>query len=749
MTGLWLLTALVLTGALTLAHSPLIPLPGVITMMILPGATVMSFIHARPANNSGRFVIAVSLSMLVIMVVGLAVSVVGPTVGIAHPLDAIPEDFIWTFLGVLMLVASSKRRQDPVAFIFEGIPSRQIYGVLASGLLVVPSILGAAQLNFSGNNHLAVCATVLDVSVLIAGIVGGWKRDSRWPLCSLLYGASLALLLSASLRGGHLYGWDIQQEFGVASQTISAGRWSIPANHDPYASMLSLTVLPAVLASLVKLRLLAFFQLVIPAILALLPVAVFTTVKSVPRWITALRPAPRPGLALAVVTALIVSSAAFSAELVSITRQAMALTMLTALVMVLFDRTILKRPSQIIVALLTVSISFTHYTTSYLLTVILVIAWPVSIIWSKGWLGTPRAKIEQHRYVVGTRKIINCVLVVVALTTSFGWNLVITRNFALTAASSAIVTKGAGLATSTGPNFISAPKLENVLESELHVSARYLVPVRGAASVKLVTINTPDSNASKSKLAHVWNWTNLVIDEGLWVLSGVALLYGLFRLGRRQANHFSPDLVGLAAAGFVIGGFLRFSSTLAAFYSPERAAIFTAILLAAPVTMFLDDLVEILKIRFVKFALALGVVVTGIMLVWATGLGTFFAGGAAPGSLSARGVNSQDFTVSTSELATATWIRNNAGPQGIVQTDEYGQLVMLSQPADYDLLTEFIPPEVDQRAFIYLSSLNLVDRITNVNADNGNLITTYRTNLSFFNRHFYIVYSTGSTRVYH
>jgi len=748
-TGLWLLVALVLSIGLALSHSPLVPLPGVITMLLLPGAAVMSALGARPPNTAGRLVLAVCLSMLAIMVVGAVASLIGPHVGLARPLDALPEDFIWSFLGVLVLVIGAKMRRDPVTWIFEGVRTPQIYGVLASGLLVVLSILGVAQLNFSGNNHLAVIATALDVIVLLVGVVGGWSRDSRWPLSTLLYSASLALLLSASLRGGNLYGWDIQKEFGVTSHAIYTGRWAIPANHDPYASMLSLTVLPAVLASIVKLRVLAFFQLVVPAILALLPLAVFTTIKNVPRWITAVRPTPRPGLAFAVAVGLIVSNAAFASEFVSIARQAMALTMLTALVMVLYDRTMLKRPSQIVIGLLIVAISFTHYTTSYLLVVILLIAWPVSLIWSRGWLGTPRARIQQHRSVVGSRKIVNSVLIVVAVAAAFGWNLVITRNYALTAPSSAIVIKGAGLATSTGPVSVPAPKLEKILVSEMHITTNYLVPVSNSASVKLVTVTAPVSRNASSGLAHLWNSMVFLVNEGLWVLSGVALLYGLFRLGRRQANHYSPDIVGLAVAGLVIGALLRFSATLAAFYSPQRAAIFAAILLAAPVTMFLDDQVASLNDRLAKAALGVGVVIVGILVVFATGLGALLFGGAPPGSLTARGENAEDFTVSTPERATAIWIHNHVGPHDIVQTDEFGQLVMLTEPGNYDLIAEIVPPEVDRGAYIYLSSRNLVHGLTDVTAQDGNLLTTYRTTTSFFNRNFYVVYSTGSTRVYH
>lgn len=506
-TGLWLIAVLVVTVGLTLLHSPLAPFPGVVTLLLLPGATLMSTLRTRPANPAGRVVLAVSLSMMVIMVVGGVASLLGPHVEISHPLDVLPERVIWAVLTVFVLALCSVRHCDPVTWIFDGVRTSHVYGVLASGVLVVISILGVAQLNHSGNDHLAVFATTLDIVVLLTGIVGGWRRTSQWPLNSLLYSASLALLLSASLRGGHLYGWDIQEEFGVASTTLRAGLWVVPANHDPYASMLSLTVLPTVLHSLVKLRLLAFFQLVVPAILALVPLAVFSTVRDVPRWITSGRAAPRPGLAFAVVVGLIVSSAAFSAELQSITRQAMAMAMLAALVMVLFDRTMLKRPAQVIAGLLIVAISFTHYTTSYLLAGILLCAWPASLLWSRGWLGSPRARIEKHRHDVQSRKIINIVLVVVALVAAFGWNLGITRNHALAVAASAVTTQGVGLTTSSGSaaTYLPPREFERLLVSELQITAGWIVPVPGSGSINLVTATVPSSPGVASSLRGWWH----------------------------------------------------------------------------------------------------------------------------------------------------------------------------------------------------------------------------------------------------
>ena len=755
-TIIWIVSALVMSLALDLAHSPLVPLPGVITLLFIPGASILSALQSRPANTAGRLVLAVCLSMFVIMVVGAVASLAGPVLGVSHPLNQVPESVTWAVIAVLLVVIGATKHCDPVSWIFDGVQTSNIYGVVAGGFLVTLSILGVARLNHTGNNDLAVVATALDSIVLLAGVIGGWSRTSRWPLNTLLYCVSLAVLLATSLRGGHLYGWDVQQEFGVASSTVQSGKWVIPADHDPYASMLSLTVLPTVLHSLVKLRLLAFFQLVVPAILALLPLGVFTTVRSVPRWITSGRPAPRAGLAYAVVIGLIVSSEVFASELVSITRQAMALTMLAGLVMVLFDRTMMVRPSRILIGMLLVAIAFTHYSTSYLLAGIFCCAWVASLLWSKGWLGTPRARIEKHRYDVGPRKIISAALVIVALVAALGWNLAITRNSALSAPSSAVVSKGAGLVATTGPSVISPRTLERLLVSELRQADKWLVPVPGSGSVRLVSATPPRAPGLLSGLAGVWNELGFLCQESLWIVLGLALLYGVFRLGRRVSYQYSADLVGLGVAGLMIGGVLRFSGTLAAFYSPERAAIFTAILLAAPVTLFLDDLVGLLfaphswsNLRVARVSLGAGVAYLVVLLVVATGLGAVLFVGAPPGSLSGRDVNVEQFTVSTPEVATAVWLRDHVRSPNLVQTDLYGRLVLLSEPGNYGIENEIVPPGVDDAAYVYLSTVNLRDDISQFDADDGEYVSIYKSNLGFFNRNFFVVYSNGVTSVYH
>jgi uncharacterized membrane protein len=257
-------------------------------------------------------------------------------------------------------------------------------------------------------------------------------------------------------------------------------------------------------------------------------------------------------------------------------------------------------------------------------------------------------------------------------------------------------------------------------------------------------------------LAGTWNELNYLIVESVWLLLGIALLYGLFRLGRRRGFEYSSDLVGLAVAGLLVGVLLRFSGTLAAFYNPERAAIFTAILLAAPVTLFLDDLarlsreVKVFRHDWSKRAtLVVGVAFLVILLVGATGISDLYFGGIPPENLVAKGLNVQENTDSTPELATAVWLRNNVVAPHVVQSDLFGQQVLDSEPGSYHLLDEFVPPGVDEGAYIYLSTENLADDTSQASTANIQYIGIYRTTLGFFNRNFFVVYSTGATRVYH
>jgi len=126
-----------------------------------------------------------------------------------------------------------------------------------------------------------------------------------------------------------------------------------------------------------------------------------------------------------------------------------------------------------------------------------------------------------------------------------------------------------------------------------------------------------------------------------------------------------------------------------------------------------------------------------------------FFGGIPPENLVAKGLNVQDNTYTTPEFATAVWLRNNVGARDVVQSDLFGHVVLLSEPGAYSLLDQIVPPGVNRGSYIYLSSVNLAEDTTQAATSGLQYIGIYKTTLGFFNRHLFVVYSTGATRVYH
>jgi uncharacterized membrane protein len=316
----------------------------------------------------------------------------------------------------------------------------------------------------------------------------------------------------------------------------------------------------------------------------------------------------------------------------------------------------------------------------------------------------------------------------------------------------AFTVEGAGLKVSGAQgSALTAPEFDKVMAKEVATFEPWIISYPDSSSVRLTSQVSPQYKGLVHGLSSWWSRLNFLLDEGLWVLLGLSVLYGLLRLGRRQSDLFSADLIGLAVAGLVVGALSRFSGTLAAQYTPERAAIVVAILLAAPVTMFLDDLATAIAVHgnpLSKASLAAGMGVVIVYASWATGLGTLLFGGYPPGSLTGQGLNAQQFTVSTSEFATANWIRDHANSQDIVQTDLFGQLALLSVPGKYALVSEIVPPGVDVNSYVYLSTPNLRHLDSQAVTPDGSYYSQYRSTIAFFNENYSVVYSTGSTRVY-
>ena len=737
---IWVILAMLLVPV---SASVSLPLASVIvgaTILLLPGSIVMALCGVRPASTPARIILALALSLGIVMAVGGAFSLIGPHVGIINPLGRVAQWGLWSVLLASGIAACWKKSCEPLVVVFEGVTPRQVLALLIAGVPVILAALGAAILNNKSGNTLATFSIIVAIVILLVGIVGGWSRKSNLPLATMMYSATLSILYATSLRGAHLFGWDIQQEYGIASITLRHGAWIIPSNHDPYASMLSLTALPSELHALAGISLLTFFRVIIPAMLALVPVGIYTMLTSTPRWIEEKNLDVRKGVAFGVATLLIIASQVFPVELPSITRQVMGLVLLVALLIVLFSRDVSVAKAALTGCALMGAESFTHYSTAYLMSGVLFIAWLAGqgIFWLQNRYSDTLPRTRSPKMAVGLG------LVIATFAAAFIWNVGITRNDALSQPSGAVTNSGLALQAGSGTHVIPAIEYQSLLTAQIHTYDKWLVPFSGSPSINLSNAQAPTLNGLAPHLHGVMSLGGIIGHDLVILLEVLGVVWAGLVLLRRK-RFVNVDMFALGVAGLALGAVMRFSGTVAVFYNPERAALVTAMLTAFPITLLINRISDL----FSKTTLMVLVLLSGLLLIISSGLNAVVVGGSPPSSLSNLGENYERFVVSSSEFGTAGWMQSHLGQKSLVQTDRYGQLVLLSAPGAYNVFPEIVPSEIDHRAFIYISSTNLDDGRARGGLENGHDLSVYKSPIDFINSHFSVIYSTGETRVYH
>jgi hypothetical protein len=117
-------------------------------------------------------------------------------------------------------------------------------------------------------------------------------------------------------------------------------------------------------------------------------------------------------------------------------------------------------------------------------------------------------------------------------------------------------------------------------------------------------------------------------------------------------------------------------------------------------------------------------------------------------NLAGRGEDHERFYVTRPELASADWLRAARYRGGLLYTDRYGQLRVISQRVPTDgLLLDITPATLGQHAWIYASAVNTIEG--RARGLTGDRYATYRFPSRFIADHWNTVYANGSSAVYH
>jgi hypothetical protein len=725
------LSALALIAALTAARGSWVGgLVSLLLVLTVPGLLLLRALRVPGDAIAGFPVYVPCASIVVLLASGLMTDLAGfSLLGIEHPLRPAP------LLAGLEIVCLGLLAMGAAAAPAAQIPWRSLV-FRWRGRIICPLMLpafaaaGALQLTNGQGRTLAIVAAAAIGGAIFVGMLFA-QRMSRVQLGVLVYAIALAAVWSFSLRGRFVYGFDITSEYHVITSTYGAGVWHRSHSGDAYGAMLSLTILAPMLHVLSGASILVLLKAVYPALLALVPLAVF---------LMASRLVPRVGAFAA--AAFVLASPYFFQQMPGIARQEIALVLFVALVHTAIDWRLPRRQACALAVLLALALVVSHYSTTYL-----------AIAMLSGTL-VLHAPLSRVRPALRSGAVLG--LAFVALTSGAGlWYVAITNSASNVEDVTAGFRKnGFALLPNTRPgeslmssyldgNVVrksSARAYEQLITREYaKTRASYVRPLPVANAQRIADARTSDPSVSAPAVNGVLGTAQVLISQ---IGNLAAVFFALVLLLRRRSGRQLRLIALLGVSLFMALAFVRLSGTAANAYNPERAFVQSMVPLAICVGWGVSWFAHF---RFGRVASALAALALLLLFVSGSGLRAAIAGGRAPVNLAQRGEDFDRFYVSATERASARWF--GLAPHGaLLYADRYGVLRVIGTTGrEGGLLHDVVPTVLDRHAWVYASNANVAGR---ARGQTQNASALYTWPSAYLDRYYKTVYTNGGSKVY-
>jgi uncharacterized membrane protein len=361
------------------APTGLLALAGLWLLLGAPSVLWYGIAGRVVSTRDGRGLLAVGLSVLTAMVVALLVNTALPAVGVGQPLARVPLALA-SLLAVAVLAAAT---DPPAESLTDSLARWRERGTRKPPPGLVPvSALGAVTLVLSVagpirlNNHAGsgVSFSAMVAAALLLALLMWRRRRFPGPVIVLgLYCAAAGLLLLTSLRGWYITGHDIRHEFEIFQLTAAGNHWNIADYRDPYNACMSITLLPTSLTRLTGISGTYVFKILLPLLFAFTPALVYRSVRNIAPQLVALLSA-----------VFVIMFPTFFTDMVFLGRQEIAFLLLGCAMVVLTDSGRPVPARRIAFTVLALGIVLSHYSTTYVIVVTLVLALATDLLWRLG-----------------------------------------------------------------------------------------------------------------------------------------------------------------------------------------------------------------------------------------------------------------------------------------------------------------------------------------------------------------------------
>lgn len=327
-------------------------------LIVVPGFLTLKALRLTDIAYGARMGFVVGFSLLELTAVGLLGNTLLPYINVARPLS-LPVIFCEVTLLVLLLsVWFAKRAQEYESRVDKQPLRERFTNLLLAAVpfgFVLMSVIGALRLNNGLDNTLTFLMLVgIGLYVPLLVLASHTKKLQTYVIPLALYSLSLALLLMTSLRGWHTTGHDVQVEMYVFELTHRAGIWLIEHFPDAYNACMSITVLPTMFATLLKIPAPYVFKVLYQVIFATAPVILYASFRKYASQSIALLAA-----------FYFIAFPTFFGDMPMLNRQEIAFVFLALMVYVAFEERIAVRLRQWLFVALGFGMILSHYSTTY------------------------------------------------------------------------------------------------------------------------------------------------------------------------------------------------------------------------------------------------------------------------------------------------------------------------------------------------------------------------------------------------
>jgi uncharacterized membrane protein len=367
---IFILASLILVDVVIVLDIPFVrPICGFLFFTTIPGLLIIYALRLGKIGTLKTGVMAVGLSLLFLIFAGLFFNEVYYAAGITNPLSVpylLPSLSFALFL--LAIVAYRLNRVDRPFVTVPNLPSLlNANGCLP--LLLIPSlfpflaIVGTYLMNTQQNNSLLIALFLLIPLYVVALVILQGRRDIApvvFPVTIVLI--SSALLLTVGLTSNYLVGADVQGEYLVYQQVVSSQHWTFVSNVVASDTM-GTSLLPAVYQLITGISGVYMFKLVFQLILSVTPLVVYIIAR---KYLTAIYAFLASFLFMAQLQFIVNIQS-------SIAEETALLFFALAFMVLLADDLKAQRKTLLFLSFATGAI-LTHYTTSGILILVLLIA---------------------------------------------------------------------------------------------------------------------------------------------------------------------------------------------------------------------------------------------------------------------------------------------------------------------------------------------------------------------------------------